>query len=91
MSKNLDKLRHYTDSIRNQALSLRDISDAFYMTGNEKMSETLTGIADSLLDCSVNINQAIGNEVTEQFKRAQESSANLVKAALSVGMKRKDK
>lgn len=91
MGKNLDKIHHYTDSIRSQALSLRDIADAFYMTGNEKMSETLTGMADSLLDYSVGINQAIVNEVTEQFKRAQESSANLVKAALSVSMQRKDK
>ena len=62
---------------------LKRLAAALYVTGNDSMSDRLHEYGDNILSSRKAINAATGQWVSSDLKRAQNSSVNLLNAALA--------
>jgi len=62
---------------------LEDLARAFYATGNTHVSETLLYIAKQLATSAETIRTSVAMSVNEQFKASEQSSRNMLNAALA--------
>lgn len=84
MKDYLDTIRGSTEEIEYSAHALNGLAKAFYITGNEIVSEELYRISESILVSKKNINDAVRRKSHSQFEEAQESFANLFQNILTV-------
>lgn len=84
MKDYLDTIRDSTEEIECSAHALNDLARAFYITGNEIVSEELYRISESLLVSEKNINDAVSRRIHSHFEEAQEYSVNLLQTILTV-------
>lgn len=85
MKSYLDTMRDERNKIEYSAMELEALSRAFYATGNVVMGGTLALISAGLLENSKNIDKAVGQELSDQLRRSQEATKNMVSAALAMG------
>ena len=83
MSKWLDKLHDGADEINIIARQLDDLSISFEATGNMTMAQKLDYFVRRLQDAAIKIRSGAGEAVTEQLNRSQESTNNMLLAALA--------
>lgn len=83
MSDWLKKINMNEDIILAGVQSIDVLSEAFHQVGNEKVGLKLNRIAISIESAMKEINEAIKNHIHEEYKQAQESSANVFKATLA--------
>lgn len=81
--KCLDALHKNCRSIYDCARELDHLAGSFSDTGNRDMARLLNSISQSLETAQDAITAAYADDIHENMIRAEESSANMVKAALS--------
>lgn len=64
------------------AASLHRLSECFWSTGNEAMGVKLGKFAEIISEATENMNKIVAAEIDRGFKDAQQSSANMLNAAL---------
>jgi len=84
MSNYLNTMIDETQEINSEAYALRELSRAFYVTGNIIMGKDLYDISCRLIESSGNISKAVGQEITDRNDQAQQATANMVNAALAM-------
>ena len=72
-----------TKNILDNAHELKRLSQAFYSTGNRHMGEVLFNMSIELSESAGSIKNSVNLHITDQFEFAQQSSANMVNAALA--------
>jgi len=65
------------------AYRLRHLATAHYTTGNITLGEELLKFSENIISSQKAINSATGQWVSSDLKRVQESSTNLLNAALA--------
>ena len=83
----LDVMHNEVEEINNAAYELKSLSKAFYETGNDMVGDILHTVAENLFSSAGNINKAVGQDINDQRKAAQQGVANVVKACLSMTTK----
>lgn len=90
MSDKMEELIHsdrnaYED-LHDVAMSLKDLSEAFYMTGNNIMGTELFSASTAIRRAASTLRDNNSKRTNIRFKEAQESSANILSAALSASV-----
>lgn len=67
----------------NISFQLSNLAKSFYITGNEKISNQLHSYAKLIRDSATRIDKAVGNSIHKSYIRSQESTANMINAALA--------
>jgi len=83
MSNFTNEVFKETENIRDNAQELKHLSQAFYSTGNRHMGEVLFNMSIELSESAGSIKNSVNCHMTNQFERAQQSSVNMVNAALA--------
>lgn len=87
----LDEIHDSCDKILNASYYLKKLSNAFVMTGNEKVGDDLLYLSAELLDCQASIRGSIGRELRDGVKRSQEDHAKILSMVLERSMMHHDK
>lgn len=82
-TNNLDDVHNSLERIRTVQFELRCLADAFYQTGNSKVSNELTDLCRILSESRDCIHNSIGDMVHQRTLDAQASSINVLRAALA--------
>lgn len=83
MSKWLDKLHDGAATIVNISVALDRLADGFEITGNMTLAQKLYHMSARLEKTANEIRSGAGEAVTEQLNRSQESTNNMLLAALA--------
>ena len=83
MSEYLDRLHRADGELTAVILGIEELANAFTIVGNRKVADKLWDMAQAIQDAAKEIRSATTEELNRQVKQAQESSANLVRAALA--------
>jgi predicted transglutaminase-like protease len=83
MTDYVDKHYQANDILRELQHEVKFLARAFYTTGNEKMSEELEMISLSIEQAKELYDESFKKVTNSYFQSTQESSANLLKAALA--------
>lgn len=79
----ISTLLQCTQTTQNLSGYLSDLGDAARIFGMEGLSSQLNSVSKTLLQCSQDIDRANVQAQTDRFKQAEQSSANVVNAALA--------
>jgi len=79
----LDKLHNGTDVVSSVGFVLEQMAYDFQAVGNETICQKLIRQSERLQVSAKNIRESAGEAITEQFNRSQESSNNMLLAALA--------
>lgn len=91
MSDYLDTMSESVKRISNICFDLNSLGTAFRTTGNSYMGNLLLDISEDLEISRKNIHNAVGVEIHSQSMVAQQSSANMLVACLSMSELSKEK
>jgi hypothetical protein len=87
------KIHEIADAIYQQTYSLEDLAFGFKRTHNEQVADEILTTVRAIRALSEAIHPIVSNEIFEGVKRADQSSANVLNAALAgieIGSKSKD-
>lgn len=70
--------------INSMGKELRNLANAFYMCGNDKMSEQLFSMFEECQMLDEAVRNLVGNETSRGLRDAQHASANMLVACLAV-------
>ena len=70
------------DTIRDVARDLLDLSSAFLIVGNDRISETLHCMAVDLAEATKNATQARRDRLNEEYKESQAEVGTIISALL---------
>lgn len=90
MSDYLDEIHTACDGILNASYFLQKLSNAFVMTGNEKVGDDLLYLSAELSDCQRSIRDSIGKDLNDRVKRSQEENAKILGMCLERAMRPHD-
>ena len=79
-----NKIRAAVAGIRSICQELTVLSDAFYQTGNTKVSDDLGHLADNCTQICELIKQGLSDNAQVTMQRANESSHNMLMAAFAM-------
>ena len=86
MTNQVDTVKMASDAnkeLRSVASNLRFFATSFFNIGNEKMAEELRELAQDIELNAKNAYDAYSLLLTEAFQSSQESTGNIIKAALT--------
>lgn len=90
MSDKMEELirsdREAYEDLHDAAMILKDLSDAFYTTGNNTMGTELLSASTTIRRAASTLRGNNSERTNIRFKEAHESSANILSAALAVSM-----
>ncbi len=69
--------------LRSIAYRLNDFAQSFGHTGNVIMLEELSDMSDNISAQADRVHKAVGRQINNEFREAQERSATIVKTALA--------
>ncbi len=88
--ENLKIINEETDKLMKISDTLDRISNAFRRVGNTTLSDELMFIANDIYTAQKLIGEAVGKMISEEVKRAEDSSIALLQVALHNSMICKD-
>lgn len=83
MSDLLETKREAADNIENAVLSLYKISDSLYTVGLDRAADSINQLSLTILKEIKTLINAIDRDQDMQYKQAQQSSTNVLNAALA--------
>ena len=83
MSDWLNNVHKSTTELRNISSQLLELSRSFRDTGNNYMFSVLNDISHDIYDLQETIDKSVGISITEQYKTAEQHSANLLELVLN--------
>lgn len=83
MSDYREKIHESCDKILNASYFLQKLSNAFVVTGNEKVGNDLLYLSAELSDCQRSIRDSIGQKIDADYKQSLQSTANMMNALLA--------
>ena len=84
MSEYLENISEGTESIRGIAACLNYLSESFYATGNKRISEDLSKMANDLLVADKQINNAVSVEINDRLMEGRKFDSKIIKAVIGV-------
>jgi len=71
------------ESLQGIGYQLQSLAQAFYRTGNDRVSEDLQFFSTAILEHTKAFRDLVGEEIHDGHRQAQEMSATVLKAALA--------
>lgn len=87
MSKYLDDINRVRNDMTDVSYSLKRLSDLFFETGNEIMSDKLFNLATILSDSEKHLDKTVRDDINRALKQQQDASAELLNTLLKKGEK----
>ena len=84
MSDYLDIINDNTKKIINISYDLQSLANSFFETGNATMYKILIGYTQDLMKIQKSIDDAISQNINNQYNKSTECVANTIKACLNV-------
>ncbi len=79
--KNIDKK---LQNIKHVYLTMSDLADAFYLTGNQSMAAKMERLASMLESSEKSIQDALSAILRDEVERSKQATSNMIKACLAV-------
>jgi len=83
MSEYIDKTSNATKELMSISYELDNLSRAFFTTGNDIMAEKMNLLAVRVESCQLDIRKSMGENISDQLQRSQESTGNIMRACLA--------
>lgn len=79
----ITQMNHEREYLQSKASQLQALANAFYITGNNTLSTRLGEMADDILQSVKNIDTIVDKKIHDDFKQAEQSSVNIICAAVA--------
>lgn len=90
MSEYLDKINVSLKEIEYVCDRLNSLQQSFHETGNIRLADTMNYLANVLDSTIQDIDQAVSQDIQEEFETAQQSTTNMIKACLAMSATKDD-
>jgi hypothetical protein len=78
-----EEFANHINQVNSTVYRLRGLSDAFFMTGNERMAEKLEYMAADLQKSAECVRGSYGQAVTDAVRQTEQATNNMMRACLA--------